>query len=373
MRHRKLEPSERIELRHAPVRETTPMQRLSLTVALSLALCAGAAAQGVSPFEGKSITMIIGYAPGGGTDAAGRLIAQAIAKHLPGSPSVIVQNVPGADGITAMNYFVQQVKPDGLTITMGSSTQGDPINYRKPQAKFDPSKLHMIGGVGRGGSMVVINKDTEKRLYDKSQPPVIMGSLGGIPRSGQQTTAWGIELLGWNAKWVLGYRGTNDLFVALERGEIDMTASSNLFQVGKLVEGGKAKVLTQTGTFQDGKIVARSEFPDVPVFPNMVQGKIKDPLHEKGFNYWFSLVMLDKWLALPPDTPAPMVELYRTAYAKMVKDAEFLDRGKKISEDFEPQSAQEVEGLIKTLADTPPEAFDYITDMLKRQGIGGGG
>ncbi len=111
-----------------------------------------------------------------------------------------------------------------------------------------------------------------------------MGAVGGVPRSGMQTTAWGIEILDWNAKWVLGYPGTNDLFVALERGEIDMTASSNLFQVVKLLETGKVKVLTQTGLLENGKFTGRSEFGDVPVFPNQVQGKVKDPVQEQGYS-----------------------------------------------------------------------------------------
>ncbi len=112
------------------------------------------------------------------------------------------------------------------------------------------------------------------RLHDKSKPPVIMGAVAGVPRAGMQTTAWGIDLLGWNAKWVVGYPGTNDLFVALERGEIDMTASGNFFQVGKLLQGGKIKVLNQSGTLSDGKMVARPEFPDAPVFTNELQGKL---------------------------------------------------------------------------------------------------
>lgn len=346
------------------------MKRLILSLAAALLMCTGATAQAPISFEGKTITMIIGYPPGGGTDVSGRLIAQYIAKHLPGSPSVVVHNMPGADGVTAMNFFAQQVKPDGLTLTMGSSTQGDPIHYRKPQSQYDATKLQFVGGVGRGGSTVVIRKEAEPRLYDKTKPPVIMGSVAGVPRSGMQTTAWGISLLDWNAKWVLGYPGTNDLFVALERGEIEMTASSNLFQVAKLLETGKVKVLTQTGIMTDGKILPRTEFGDVPVFPNQVKGKTNDPLHQKGFDYWFSLVMLDKWLALPVGTPEPIVKVYREAFNKMIKDPEFLERGKKMSEDFEPQSAIDVETLIKTLGQTPPEALDYIKDMLKKQGIG---
>jgi tripartite-type tricarboxylate transporter receptor subunit TctC len=346
------------------------MKRLILTLAAALSMVSGAAAQAPVTFEGKNLSMIIGYAAGGGTDAAGRLIAIHLAKHLPGKPTIVVQNMPGADGVTAMNHFYNQVKPDGLTLMMASSTQGDPVVYKQPQVKYEPTKLEVIGGIGRGGSTVVIRKDAEARLYDKTKPPVIMGSVGGIPRSGMQTTAWGIDLLNWNAKWVTGYPGTNELFVALERGEIDMTASSNLFQVKKMLETGLVKVLTQTGTMEDGKIVSRSEFKEVPAFGDMVEGKVKDPVKDAGFKYWFSLVVLDKWLVLPPGTPAPIVQAYREAFNKLSKDQEFLDLGKKISQDFETQDGPGVARLIKQLGETPPEAIAYINTMLKGQGLG---
>jgi tripartite-type tricarboxylate transporter receptor subunit TctC len=346
------------------------MKRLMLGLTAALLMCSGALAQESVNFAGKTITMIIGYAPGGGTDTSGRLIAQFLAKYLPGSPNVIVENRPGADGVTAMNFFYQQVKPDGMTLTMASSTQGDPVVYKQPQVKYDPTKLEIIGGIGRGGSTVVIRKDAEERLYDKSKPPVVMGAVGGVPRSGMQTTAWGIEILGWNAKWVLGYPGTNDLFVALERGEIDMTASSNLFQVQKLLDTGKVKVLTQTGIMEHGKFSGRSEFGDVPVFPNQVESKPRTPVQDQAYRYWFSLVLLDKWLALPPNTPKPMLAAYREAFTKMSKDPEFLEKGKKMSQDFEAQTGEDVQNLITTLGKTSPEAFDYIRAMMKRQGIG---
>ena len=346
------------------------MKRVIVTLAASLALCATASAQEAFTLAGKTVTMIIGPPPGGGTDTSGRMIAQYLAKYLPGSPQIVVHNMPGADGMVAMNYFAQQAKPDGTTIIMATSTQGDPLVYRTPQSRYDATKLAIVGGVGRGGSTVGIRKDAEDRLHDKSKPPVIMGAVGGVPRSGMQTTAWGIDLLGWNAKWVVGYPGTNDLFVALERGEIDMTASSNLFQVAKLLETGKVKVLTQTGSLSEGQFLPRSEFTDVPVFPNQVEGKVKDPVQEKGYRYWFSLVLLDKWLALPPNTPKPIVQAYQDAFGKMVKDAEFQERGRKMSQDFEAQSGADVAKLIRTLAETPPEAFDYIKAMMKKQGIG---
>src|SRR6188768_4168241 len=94
-----------------------------------LALFLGAASAQAEPvsFAGKTVTMIISSAAGGGTDGAGRVIAQFLTKHLPGNPTVVVKNVPGAQGITAMNHFVHQVAPDGLTVVTGSSSLGDPL------------------------------------------------------------------------------------------------------------------------------------------------------------------------------------------------------------------------------------------------------
>src|SRR5262245_23957323 len=97
-----------------------------------------AAAQDPVTFKGKTITMIVGSSAGGGTDAAARLIAPFLAKYLPGNPAVIVQNMPGADGVVALNYFVQQVRPDGLTVTTGDSPQIEPIRYRTPQPRQYP-------------------------------------------------------------------------------------------------------------------------------------------------------------------------------------------------------------------------------------------
>src|SRR5258705_3441019 len=131
-------------------------------------------------FEGKSISLIVASGAGGGTDTSGRLIATFLAGHLPGKPNVVVRNVPGAQGITAMNHFAKQVAPDGLTLTMGSTTQADPLLYRKPQSQYDPTKFGIIGGAGRGGTVLLIRKDAEARLYDKNAAPVIMGALSGV-------------------------------------------------------------------------------------------------------------------------------------------------------------------------------------------------
>ncbi|MEA2977670.1 MAG: hypothetical protein QOF19_3190, partial [Alphaproteobacteria bacterium] len=203
-----------------------PSRVVTLALAAALTGFVGTArAQSPVNFEGKTVTIIVGYAAGGGTDLSARALATFLSKHLPGTPTIIVNNQPGADGLTAMNSFIQRSKPDGLTLVMGANTTSDPLLTRRPQSHFDPTKYQFVGGMGRGGNFLMIRTDAEKRLYDKSQPPVIMGALGGVPRSGMQMTAWGNAYLGWNAKWVVGYRGTKELLVSLERGEIEMTAT----------------------------------------------------------------------------------------------------------------------------------------------------
>src|SRR5262249_22313845 len=141
-------------------------------------------AQEPPSFKGKTVTMIVGSPPGGGTDGSARLIALLIADRLPGKPTLVVRNIPGAEGITAMNYVAKQVAPDGFTLMVGSTTQADPLLYRRAQAQFDPTTFSAIGGVGRGGTVLLIRKEAEPRLYDHSAKPVVMGGLSGVPRSG---------------------------------------------------------------------------------------------------------------------------------------------------------------------------------------------
>jgi tripartite-type tricarboxylate transporter receptor subunit TctC len=345
------------------------MNRLLVCLAAWGAAWSGASAEPVS-FRGKTITMIVGYPAGGGTDLSGRLIASVLGKHLPGEPTVTTQNVPGAEGMTALNFFVQQTKPDGLALTMGSGSQADPTHYRKPQSHYDPTKFIFIGGVGRGGSALIINKEAEARLHARDAAPVIMGTTSGAPRTNMQMAAWGRELLGWNLKWVLGYRGTSELFVALDRGEIDMTATSNMSQFSRLLASGKSKILVQSGTTRAGRLSPRAEFNDAPLMPLLLEARITDPIAAKSFQYWLTVHSgPDKWLALPPNTPEAVADAYRDAFSRMLDDADFVDRSKKVADDFTPISYADVEFWMKALGNAPPLAIEFIAAMMRGQGV----
>jgi hypothetical protein len=184
-----------------------------------------------------------------------------------------------------------------------------------------------------------------------------------------QVTVWGIEFLGWNARWVNGYTGNNQLVIALERGEVDMTATSNRFQLDKLVGTGHFRILNQAGSLENGKFVGRPDLKGVPVFVDQIEGKIKDPLAGKAFKYWVSITAVDKFLSLAPGTPAPIVAAYRNTFWKIMKDPEFIERSAKLSDEVTPMSHTDMEMLINTLAATPPEVVSYLTTLLRKQGL----
>src|SRR5690242_12199445 len=152
----------------------------------SLACPPGARAAGEPTFAGKTVTIITGSTAGGSTDTSARLVARFIGKYLPGKPGVVVENRPGARGMTAMNYFANQVAPNGLTVIVGSGSQIDPLNYRVPNAHYDPSQFAIVGGLGIGGSILEIRNEALPRLMNKKADPVIMATIGNIPRSGMQ-------------------------------------------------------------------------------------------------------------------------------------------------------------------------------------------
>src|SRR5439155_20928545 len=103
----------------------------------------------------------------------------------------------------------------------------------------DSQSFRFAGSIRRGSSVMFIKRSAERRLYDKTAKPVVLGSALAIPRSAMQPALWAIEYLGWNAAWVTGYRGTNEVMLALDRGDVEMTSTANLFQIRDRLASGE--------------------------------------------------------------------------------------------------------------------------------------
>lgn len=348
-----------------PSRSTT-----SLIVALGTAVAAlgGVCAQEPVSFKDKTITIVVGFTPGGTPDVISRAAADEMAKRLPGRPAVIVRNMPGAEGVVALNAVVGQTKPDGLTLVTGAGGHFDPLYYRNARAVYDPEKLIYVGGISATGSGLLMNKAALPRLTDPNAVPVVMGASNNI-----RTTMWGVilgtEILHWNVKWVFGYAGTNDLRLALARGEIDMTTTSDLDQIRTATATGKFVTYWQTGTQLTGSLVPRAGFGSAPLFTDLVKDKLADPLERETVAYWTSLIRVGDWLALVPGTPEPIVAAHRQAFHQIVNDPEFVERIKTAFPEVVEMTGGDLAKLASDLAHTPQRTLDYLTrlrDSLRR-------
>lgn len=319
-------------------------------------------------FKDKTITMIVGYTAGGSTDLVARLVGNYLVKYLPGSPKLIVQNMPGAEGVNSINYLVKQTAKDGLTIAAAAAAQIDPLFLPTAHAAYHPIDLNFIGGTGRPGSVLVLNKSAESRLFTGSTGPATMGATAAV-RSAMQMVIWGGEYLRWNVKWIVGYPGSTDLKLALERGEIDMTTLASDADTSEIMKTGRFEIVLQTGFLQDGQIRANKEYGNAPLFDDLLAGKVADPLAQQALAYTDSMTQIGQWFGLPPGTPEPIVAAYREAYQKVFADPQFLKEINAMTPGILNMGAKDVTLLVQRLSNTSPGVLGYMQGMATKQGL----
>ena len=339
---------------------------LAVSAVSVMALSAPVSAQ--VDFKGKTINVVMGTQAGDGTDAAARLMGRMLTKYLPGNPSMNYRNLPAGHGIQALNYFNEQVKPDGLTWFGGSGSSIRPETLRRKEVRFDPRTFHMFGGLPAPGGLVVIRKDAMPRLFDKKAEPVIMGDVDGNRASGQ-LGLWGPPFLGWNMKYVVGYAGTGAMTMAFKGGETHAYVTYNSFLLNPMKESGDFVFAVQVGFPKGDSFVPRSDFPDVPVLSNVVKPKLSG-LALEAFEGWEAMVVAGKWYALPPKTPADIVKVYRDAHDKIVQDPEFDEATKKqYSDVYSTTNGDETEHMVHQLAVISDDVLDYIQALKTNVGI----
>src|SRR5947208_11589491 len=179
-------------------------------------------------FAGKTVTIVVGYKPGGGYDATARMLARHLPNHLPGKPTLIVQNMPGGNSIIAANHMYNVAKPDGLTL--GTFNRNLPIAQLTgvQGVKFDITKFAWIGSAANETTILAIRDDLPYKTFDelrKAKEPVVIGSTG----PGANTYDFPLllkDMLGVNFKIVSGYSSSADIMLAVERKEVDGRAGS---------------------------------------------------------------------------------------------------------------------------------------------------
>ncbi|MGH8623569.1 MAG: Bug family tripartite tricarboxylate transporter substrate binding protein [Burkholderiales bacterium] len=330
----------------------------TLAFAAALALAAAAprdgAAQG-SPYEGKTVTIVVGFKAGGGYDRTARILARHLPKYLPGKPNVIVQNMPGANSITAANHVYAVAKPDGLTLGTFNRNLVLAQLTNVPGVKFDMTKFAWVGSAASETTVLAIRSDLPYRNFDelrKSGKTVVIGATG----PGANTYDFPLllkEFLGVDFKIVSGYSSSADIMLAIERKEVDARAGS----------------YTSLRPFIDRKLVhpvirARASEPGIEQLP-VDESLAPTPRARAIMALRSAPEIIGRPYVLPPATPDGIVGMVRDAFAKAIKDPELVAEATKAKMELEYVSGEETLTILKNVLAQPKDIVEEFSKYIK--------
>jgi tripartite-type tricarboxylate transporter receptor subunit TctC len=345
---------------------------LGAVTALSGLSSTDAAAQKVD-FSGKRIELLVPFPPGGGSDVYSRTIAPFLEKHLPGHPTIVVRNVPGGGSITGANQFHTRAKPDGLHALVCSSSTIMNFVFQRSKFELELNKMKPLLLSPQGSVFYVSPKLGVKSAKDIAK---LKGQAltfgGGGPTGAEMRATTAFDLLGLNVKYVWGI-ARGPVRLAFERGEFNInydTTPAYLKNASQLVKAGKAVPLFSLGVLDEkGNLQRDPNFKDLPNF-----AEVYEIMHGKkpsgpAYEAWKAIlkmgVMANKSILLPADTPAPIMEAWRTAVRKTLDDPEFDAKASVIIEGYPQFVGEAAQPIIKEATTLPPDVWEWIKNFLK--------
>jgi tripartite-type tricarboxylate transporter receptor subunit TctC len=329
------------------------MRRLCAT-ALGLLLTGSlASAQEPVSFKGKTIRLVVGTPPGGGYDTYGRLVAHYLPDFLPGHPTVIVVNMPGASGMNAVSWLYSQAPRDGSVIATFNKSQPFYQALGEAGVRFKTQELSWIGSLSQAPDLVSVWHTAGVRtIEDAKRKPIIMGADAG----GTMTLFPALlnATLGTRFKVVTGYAGSAAVFHAMEIGEVEGVGSTPWTSWKATrpswVENHEIIPLVQVGLKKD------TDLPDVPRLVDLAQSDEQRAL----FTFVSAPAAIERPYAAPPGLAPELVGIYRTAFADMTKAAAFGAEARRLNLDFDPQPGEEVSKIVSEIVAAPLAAVARV-------------
>jgi len=314
----------------------------------ALVLAAGAAAaQPVEEFFArKTITVTIGYTAGGSYDLYGRLVARHLGKHVPGQPTVIAQNMPGAGSLKAANYLYELAPKDGTALGVIVESAALEQALENPAVQYDAAKFTYVGRIATSNN-VFMQWHTAKvqSLEDAKRMEASLAGTG--PGSIAETVPRLLNaVVGTKFKLVSGYPASSEAMLAMERGEVDGASSSwAAVKVGKQawLRENKIRIILQT---------APERIAELPNAPSL--GEIGDTPEDKQlFALYASGSAIGRSLLAPPGVPAERTQALREAFQAMMQDQDFIADIQRLNVDLEPLSGEQLEQLVRRALTIP--------------------
>jgi tripartite-type tricarboxylate transporter receptor subunit TctC len=324
-----------------------PIAALAVTFCL-LALPGSAAAQSAEDFyRGKQLKLIVGTASGQDYDLWARLIGRHITRHVPGRPSLVVENMPGAGHIVATNHLFNVAPRDGTAIGMVSRNMTDAAIMKVRNIRFEPGRFNWLGSPEVNHRVMFVSAASAiAGVADLFERELIVGAPGG----GQGVTAAPIllkNLLGMKLKIVTGYRSPGEVVLAVTRGEVGSlvtTVGGPLSARRQWVADGKMRVLFNMEP-------ARVAWLDAPTIFEFTRTEEQ----RQVLTFFAGNTRLGRPLMLPPDVPAERVALLRRAFDATMNDAAFLKEAETMGFEVSPQTGEAIAALVQAALATPED------------------
>jgi len=317
-------------------------------------------------YQGKTIRIVVGLPAGGGFDIYARVIARHMGKHIPGNPTIIVDNMPGAGSLVAANWLYKVAKPDGLTIGFLHGTTLLKQALGQPGVEFDALKFRYIGAPMKESGCFILNKKRGIKNVEEwmnSKTPVKIGGTAPFADSMGNSTRVMKYVVGLPIQIVDGYKGTADIKLAVESGEID----------GGSPEWNTAKTAwrknLESGDMSIVLMVSYKRLPDFPPnVPLLIELAKTDEQRQLIELIIHKPRLSSRPLFLPPGAPKEQEQILRNAFAETMKDKEFLAETEKASMIIDPLSSEELEKLINDMFKAPPAMIAKMKEIvLKKQ------
>jgi len=320
-------------------------------------------------YSGRQVRLLIGYTAGGGYDTYARLLARHLGKHIPGNPTVVPQNMPGAGSLALANFLYNVAPKDGSVIgTFARGMAMEPL-ISGEGTRFDASQFSWIGSLNHEVSVCVSWHTSDvKTMQDLETKQLIVGGTG----SGSDTDIFPTvisNLLPANIKLISGYPGGNDILLALERGEVDgrcgWSWSTVMSRRPEWIEEGRINILAQ---------IALEKHPDLSHVPLITEfADSEDEL--LAMELIFSRQVMGRPYLAPPNVPAERHEALRRAFDATTRDPEFVADAERLQLELNPVNGEEIDTLITRIYGASESAIELATNAIiktDRLNINGG-
>jgi tripartite-type tricarboxylate transporter receptor subunit TctC len=327
-------------------------------IALSFAVQSGRADSIEDFYKGKTVNLMIGYSVGGGYDLYGRLLARHLGKHIPGHPGVVPQNMTGAGSLRAAQYIYSVAPKDGTAIaTFGRTIPTTPL-LTPANAQFDGTKFTWLGSITNEVSACVTSRAAKAHHWDELlKNEVTVGGEGPGADPDVYTLLYN-NVFGTKMKLVTGYHGTNDMSLAMERGEIDGVCGLSWSTLkARHLQAMKDK---QIYVVIQAALKKQPELADVPLAIDLT----KDPEKLQILKLFLASQEMARPFAAPPDLPADRKAALIKAFDETMKDPEFLADAKKLNMDVNPLSPKEIDDILVDLYKTPKPVLEKAAKAI---------